>query len=57
MPQEYIPRHEYVTSTSKTFEVLIELLDIAEKNNWSERLLSDVLKNWGMPNEPLLSEN
>ena len=57
MQKEFIPRDEYVTSTSKTFEALIELLDIAEKNNWSERTLSGVLKNWGMPNEPILSEN
>jgi hypothetical protein len=57
MPQEYIPRVEYIITGSKQFEAIMALFKLAEERNWPERIVSNVLKNWDMPNEPILSEN
>jgi hypothetical protein len=57
MPREFMPHSDNRYYGETMFCCIIALLDIAEKHEWEERLLSDVLKNWPMPNEPVLSEN
>lgn len=57
MPREFIPRSEYVIPGQKMFSIIQIILDMADKWNWSEKTLANVLGNWEMPNEPILSEN
>ncbi len=57
MPQEFVPHHSALYPREKMFQSIEAICNIAEKYNWEERLLSNVLSNWAMPNEPILSEN
>lgn len=57
MPQEFFPRNEVVIYQPKIFSWLNTFLDYAEKFNLSEQLVSEVLGDWPMPNDPVRSEN
>jgi len=52
MPQEYIPFCEWRV-TFKPFELVKLILDLP----LPERLISDTLKHYPMPNDPIRSEN
>lgn len=57
MPREFMPHSDSRDYGETMFCGVIAILDIAEKYGWEERLLSNALGNWPMPNEPILSEN
>lgn len=57
MPPEFFPRNEVVIYQPKIFSWINTFLDYAEKFNLPEQLISEVLGDWPMPNDPVRSEN